>query len=169
MQHAAQLVLGLGVVGFDPQGRLEFVHRVVQITEAGEHCAQIIVGVRRIRLAPQRFGVLPRGFLQVVLRDQQVAHIIMGVRIIRTDAQGPLIIVRGGGEVALPRVEQPDVIKETSKLGQMLEGFVEFRQGFIGLPEIVQRQAEIIMGNGVTGRHRERVTEQGQVILQVRT
>ena len=81
-QHP-QLLSGVLVIWYQPQGLAQVRHRLVTPAKLSENSAEMVMCLRMGKDQPQGCPVLRRGLIEFALRRQHIAQVEMGIGIVQ--------------------------------------------------------------------------------------
>ena len=166
-QGDAEVVVGQGVVGREPDRRAEFGDRLLRLPLVSQGDAEVVVGLGGVGLEPDRRAEFGDRLLRLPLGLQGGAEVDVGVGVVGLEPDRRAEF--GDRLLQLPLDVQSvaEVDVGLGVVGLEPDRRAEFGDRLLRLPLVSQGVAEVDVGVGVVGREPDRRAEFGDRLLQL--
>ena len=166
-EDQAEVAVGLGVVGLEPDRLAVFGDGLVELPLGLQGDAEVVVGLGVVGLEPDRLAVFGDGLVELPLGLQGDAEVDVGLGVVGLEPDR--LAVFGDGLVELPLGTQGDaeVVVGLGVVGLEPDRLAVFGDGLVELPLVTQGDAEVVVGLGVVGLEPDRLAVFGDGLVEL--
>ena len=168
LQDDAEVAVGLGVVGLEPDRLAVFGDGLVELPLALQGVAEVVVGLGVVGLEPDRLAVFGDRLVELPLARQGDAEVGVGLGVVGLEPD------RRRGTRRWPRRASPGPVRAMPRLlwasassGLSRIAVAVLGDGLVELPLALQGVAEVDVGRGVVGLEPDRLAVLGDGLVEL--